>query len=270
MMHCAFGLDMSGYSQPSALAVAVRDGEQVKVTVLDGHCFGVVAGGSTSLAEKANEEAACLRRMMNRGPVYVDVPIDLQRLPHPDAPKYVWELTKRPVDRAFRGLCPLADRIGSCVARMQYLLELLREDSDPLGSRLLETYPAASLKLAGKASQGYKGNVAFRGGGWIGKPGEKAADQKKNDRLADLLNTLGWKAEAGFILNDDEFDAALCALCGVSDTLHSEELAGEINALIHDGNTYQAPAGYVLLKRVPQRVQVARRKFNGSMAEGEA
>src|SRR3546814_18309428 len=30
----------------------------------------------------------------------------------------IWELTQRPVDRAFAGLRPLADRIGSLSARM--------------------------------------------------------------------------------------------------------------------------------------------------------
>jgi len=259
----AYGLDLAGYSTTgSALAAADDSGEGIVITVLDDHCFSVAAGGTSSLADKTHEEIACLDRLIaDATALYVDVPIDLQGLPNPDDPELIWELTKRPVDQAFGALCPLADRIGSYVARMQNLWQMLKQNSDPLGSGLFETYPAASLTVGKQCSKGYKGQATRNQNKWIGVGTNKEAEQKKNDKLAELLNKLNWQAEDKFHFSNDEFDAALCALCGVSPRLDGDELADEMNRRIGGNRSYMRPQGYVLLKGIPEGVTVCRKSY---------
>ena len=160
----AFGLDLGGYSTGrSALAMAtVRDGGLPTVALLTNSVFTRRARSKNEFQGTLDEEAECLRTLLNEGEVFIDVPIDLQGLVSPAEVQFVWELTRRPVDQAFRGLCPLADRIGACRVRMQNLRRRLEASGqrDLLGHRLLETYPAGSLKLAGKNHEGYKGGHA--------------------------------------------------------------------------------------------------------------
>ena len=261
-MNRSFGLDLAGYStNGSALAVAESDNARITVTLLDGHCFCQAAEGTVLVAQKAAEEVECLRRLLARGKVLVDVPIDLQDLLRPEGATFIWQLTKRPVDRAFGALCPLADRIGSYVARMKNLWRILGAEmtGDPLGATLFETYPAASLRLSDRCCEGYKGRCGFQAGVWTGSAAKTDIDQKKNNVFAKLLSELKWLAEDGFQMNNDEFDAAICALTGIGDQLHGVELETEINRQL-DGK-YCAPRGYVLLRHIPEAVNIVRKSF---------
>ena len=83
-MTTAFGLDLSGFSTGgSAMARADRTEERIVVTVYTGHCFSQKVEGCDSLpailARERNIVLACLAR----GPLVVDIPIDLQKLPQP-------------------------------------------------------------------------------------------------------------------------------------------------------------------------------------------
>ncbi len=263
----SYGLNLAGYStKGSALAVAEKSDDTVNVTILDGHCFGESAAGTACLTEKTTAEIKCLQQLLDAGSLYVDVPIDLQGLPCPNAAEYVWQLTKRPVDQAFGALRPLADRIGSHVARMHNLWRLLKSaGNDPLGTTLFETYPAASLSLSKHDPKGYKGHAVWNAHDWAGVGTKKEADQEKNDKLASLLNCLKWQAQPGFLISNDEFDAALCALCGFGETLSGDELDRKINknitATLSHNQTYCAPTSYVLLSSVPSAVSIDRRSL---------
>jgi hypothetical protein len=251
----AYGLDLAGYStKGSALAKAERTGDDITVTIMRGNVFANQAAGTDNLATVSNPEVNELKRLMKDAPVYVDVPIDLQGLPAPEAADKVADLTKRPIDQALGALPPLADKIGSYVARMQHLRRRLTADlgEDPLGKTLFETYPAASLKQSGHSSEGYKGTAEFDGTQWIGVGAKKDADQKKNNTLAGLLNDLQWKAAKDFRLVHDEFDAAVCALTGFDNQLKGEDL--KTTALL--ANDQSLPAGYVILKSLPRSVAI--------------
>jgi len=232
----------------------VDDDGLVTVAILTGNVFQQEINGGNPLLGHANEEAEYLRGLIEEGPLYIDVPIDLQDLPIPERPQYVWQLTKRPVDQAFGGLPPLADRLGACVARMQNLWRLLQANGygDPLGHRIFETYPAGSLKCANETHEKYKGRAQCN------EQDQWQAGREGNDRddtMAQLLNRLQWTGEAdGFSLTHDEFDAALCALTGVCERLEGPALTQMINERL--GNDYPVPAGYVLLKGISQNVRV--------------
>lgn len=250
----AYGLDLAGYStKGSALAKAERTGESITVTIMRGNVFANQAAGTDNLAAASNPEVNELKRLMKDAPVYVDVPIDLQGLPAPTDATKVADLTKRPIDQALGALPPLADKIGSYVARMQHLRRRLTADlgRDPLGDDLFETYPAASLKQSGHSSEGYKGTAVFASGMWAGEPAEGEAEQKKNNKLADLLNALKWTASAGLKLIHDEFDAALCAITGVGQRIEGRDLAQEYPATADS-----LPKGYAVLASIPKGVSV--------------
>jgi hypothetical protein len=263
-MKKAFGLDLAGYSTAgSALAMAARD-RPLTVTIWTDHAFADEAHGEDQLAEVCNPELDCLREILGDGQLFVDVPIDLQDLPLPPNPRFVWQLTKRPVDQALGGLSPLADKTGACVARMQNLWRMLRDqDANPLGNRLFETYPAGSLKHAGHPHREYKGEVEYSNGCWKPRPSENERPQQRNNILARMLNNFSWTPENdGFILTHDEFDAGLCALAGVCDRLEGAALQQRINEeLAAFGGGYSAPAGYVLLNEIPLKVGVRRRPW---------
>ncbi len=257
----AFGLDLGGYSSGgSALVRATRrtTGE-VEATIYSGHAFSKKPGKGKPFApvvEKAVELlAACLRR----APLYVDVPIDLQGLPSPGGDVYPWQLVKRPVDFAFDALPPLADRIGSVVARFANLLRSLpSENPRLLGRRLYETYPAASLRLCGLPYEGYKENarVAFEGSQWVG-------NGPKGERLARIANNLRMTASRGTELGHDDLDAVMCALTGVVDErclLQGNELAVAISEKVRDDRVDPTPPkAYVLMKRLPDDLRVVAR-----------
>jgi hypothetical protein len=259
----AFGLDLAGYSTgSSALAMATTTDGGLTVAILGGRVFLQEIHGMQNLQAVCNAEGGYLHELLEEGPLFVDVPIDLQELLAPQNPTYVWQLTRRPVDQAFGGLRPLADKIGACVARMQNLWHRLgNQGGDPLGRRLFETYPAGSLKNDEKVHEKYKGKARYtqeKNGRW--QPSRE--DNCQDGILARLLNDLGWTAtQNGFVLTHDEFDAALCALTGVCDKLHGQELQAVMNeGLQQDGyqDGHAAPRGYTLLRHIPGKVVIHR------------
>ncbi|MBF0293498.1 MAG: hypothetical protein HQK86_15225 [Nitrospinae bacterium] len=266
-MKNSFGLDLAGYSTGrSTLAMAYKDKKEIHVDILNGHQFEKKFEGKNKLDNMTKGELACIQCLLQKGNLYIDIPIDLQGLPHPSKPQYIWELRKRPIDEHLDGLPPLADKIGSPVARMQNIWSLLRKQSgeDPLAESIFETYPAASLSKSEHDSEGYKGTAEYSDSTWKGKLSSKGDEKKENVKLADILNNLSWTADEGFPLNHDEFDAAICALTGLGKQLKGNALQKEMNDKL-EGN-YSLPRGYVLLKEIPKNVILDRRNYQSRLA----
>ena len=261
-MKTAFGLDPSGYSRSNTgFAQADLDGNgTILVTVYDDHVFGQTSSGSEPIARVAEGELEILRTCLGTCSVLVDIPIDLQGLPDPTEPYFTWQLAKRPVDHAFGGLAPLASLTGAPVSRFRHLLLALREDPDGYPGDVLETYPAATLRLLGLWRTGYGRRPAtFTRGRWKGGP------------LACVAGGLGMVADEGETLTGDEFDAAICAITGVVD--RGKQLAGaglggkvleEIGSRVAAEHRSRVPAhvpeNYVLMKEKPgAEIRIVRR-----------
>ena len=262
-MTSSFGLDLAGYSGGrSRLCVAeALPNATVKATILTGHAFEQTAGGADRIGALTEAERAVLARCIAIGPFNVDIPIDLQAL-NAGRATWVWELTRRPVDYALRALPPLADKIGAPLARFRHVCQpFLRH----LGTRLFETYPAASLQLLGIPSSGYKGKRIQRADGvWQG-----------NEALAKIATEMRLVAENGHELDDDDVDAIVCALTGLvappqrlEREALDEEIAGRLCrrlAISRDQLLPRiAPIGYALIKELPfMEISCGRRDYEG-------
>jgi len=243
-MYIAAGIDASGYSQgKSALAVARRFTDHVTVIVCEETPFSQKHTGDQPLARIVEQERTFMQLCSQYGRVLVDIPLDLQGLPNPPALIFTWQLTRRPVDYALRGMPPLADRIGAAVARFQHLLAGLPDLQ--LGRHLFETYPALILDLLGLPSTRYKGQpITYQDGRWQG-----------GERLSQLAHDLYFSAGDGIQLTDDEFDAVLCALSGIAadaQRLEGDKLREIINVKLAEklslpAANYDAPQGYSVL-----------------------
>lgn len=254
-MRTAYGLDLAGYyGGKSALAMATFDRSAYTVVIYRRHIFNAAKEGWHSLLPSVKEEIELLKRLT---PIYVDVPIDLQKLPLPPKPKFVWQLTKRPVDYAFNALPPVADKLGAPVARM---LNLLANNSKALGKTLFETYPRASLfPMLGYIPK-YKGQSA-----------QRRCNRWTGNELAMALNKMNVTAANGITINDDHFDAAICALTGVVDKSWLLRGAG-LNRMICEclvprmskadvtSLSPTGPKGYVLIRKplskLPLRIEM--------------
>lgn len=251
----AFGLDLSGYSgEGSSLAEVRRKANGTySATVFRGHPFAQSREGRHRLATIVNDERAALASLLRNGHLLVDVPIDLQSLPEPTTPHFIWELTARPIDFAYGALRPLADRIGAPVARFRHIVadQSIRDATESGG--LIETYPAASLLCMKLPSEGYKKQkITWDDGRWIG------------ENLADIAQGLRLVATSAVTLTDDDIDAIICALVGVvpsESVLADEELALDMRARLRKKvsktdeylvERLQVPARYRLLRRVPE------------------
>ena len=245
-MKTAYGLDFAGYSTgKSSLAKATfEERNGLSIIVYRNHAFAEKLEGWEAIQPLAVRERQLLRSLR---PLYMDVPIDLQSLTNHEPVLFAWQLTKRPVDFVFNALPPLADRLGSPVARLAHLLG---QDRASLGAGLYETYPAASLIPMLGSKPSYKGKSAKRQSGqWIGDGG-----------LADILRKLGIEADDDVVVNDDHFDAAVCALTGVlSDEflLQGLDLNKEILRRLEeivgphglDSPSTAGPIGYVVIRK---------------------
>jgi hypothetical protein len=264
----AFGLDPSGYSQSnSGFTRADLGGDGIiEVTVYERHVFSQTLRGPDPLEKVAEAEKKVLRACCGVGSVVVDVPIDLQGLPCPEDAYFTWELVKRPVDYAFDpSLAPLANYIGAPVARFRNLLSALREeDSGEAINNVLETYPAATLKLLELWAPKYgKHPVHFAKGRWGGGP------------MADIANSLRMVAGNGEMLTGDEFDAAICAVTGVVNQdkrLAGNKLSDEVFRRIQEKVSAQdrpqistaVPDNYVLMRDPPgAQIRIVRKSVDG-------
>ena len=142
-----------------------------------------------------------------------------------------------------------------------------------LDENLFETYPAATVQLVWATNEWtdekYKGGKAkYLNGKWqaqVGKKAPSAKQAKKNAGLAALANSLRLRAAEGFAINDDEFDAVLCAVTGCVPgcTVEHESLAAAIRkklvVLYGQGDwisKVKPPSGYVIFDRLPPSVQI--------------
>jgi hypothetical protein len=175
--------------------------------------------GSTAVADYRYKVHKEMGGWEPTAPIVVDVPIDLQGLPHAFnyVPAFHWQLTQRAIDYVLSGLPPLADRIGAAVARWRALAPF---GMDLLGKRLFETYPASSLLLSDCVAEGYKRSEArYLEDRWLGRSPKHRSEAKRDwnpeHPLACILN--GVRAQAGdeFCCDDDYVDALLCALTGL-------------------------------------------------------
>lgn len=253
MSGVAFGLDLSGFSnnRTRLCKVVRKERGPILATLLPWPCSLPLKLRSAA-HRVIEQEAKQLKECLDLGRVAVDVPIDLQHLLEPRRAHQLWELTQRPVDRAFGGLPPLADKIGAPVARFRAMLTMLRhlahDNASELstGRGLFETYPAASLQLLGIGSIRYKQQQAvFSGGSWQSMDGSG---------LAVLANELRFAAPEGTRLDDDDLDALICALTALLPEccLPKDELmAWVLDRVGREIGAAPVPSGYVLLSKLP-------------------
>ncbi|MCL7413884.1 MAG: hypothetical protein M8353_09755 [ANME-2 cluster archaeon] len=252
-MKTSFGLDIAGYSTGKlGFAMAQRKNNiAIEVTVYQGHIFSKKFDLKNPLEEIMKKERELLFSGLHNSSLIVDIPIDLQGLPHLNNALYIWQLTQRPVDFAFGALAPFANFIGSPVARFQNLIN--EGFNGIIGKNIFETYPARSLDLINLPSQNYKKkNISYNNGHWNDGPAAK---------IAQGLGLVAKKE--GETLNDDELDAIICAITGVVDEnliLQGDDLKNEIcNRIMQklilqnlDGINVEPPLGYILLKENPK------------------
>jgi hypothetical protein len=185
-----FGIDLAGYTTgKTSLAFVEIKGRSVKATILVRSALSRKQKLSALLKDVLPHEVAVVRRCLEIGPVAVDIPIDLQRLPKPANPKQLWELTLRPIDKSVKALPPFADRIGSPVARFAAIMRV-GKFRPLLGRKLFEAYPAGTLRTLKIAAGQYKG-------------------AKGLNALNSLCKKLRIKPR---VKNDDEIDAIICAI----------------------------------------------------------
>jgi Protein of unknown function (DUF429) len=195
-----FGIDLAGYTTgKTSLAVVEIDGRHAVATLLRDSALSVKRASNSPLKEILTQEAAVVRRCLTIGPVAVDTPIDLQGLTSADHAEFIWQLTRRPIDRAVSAMPPLADRIGAPVARFA---AIMREGkfAGLLGERLFEAYPGGTLKMLKIEAKGYKGEAGV-------------------EVLNSLCKTL--KIEPA-VDRDDDIDAIICAITAATpvDAIH--------------------------------------------------
>jgi hypothetical protein len=188
-MH-GFGIDLAGYmTGKTSLAFAETEGRAAHVTILKNSCLSIKHKSNANFDAVVANDVAVLRRCFAIAPIAVDVPIDLQGLPNAKRPKELWELTRRPIDRALNGLPPFATFIGAPVARFAAIIYAGKFE-DLIGESLFEAYPSQTWKRSRIDAGKYKGSAG------------------KDARIL-LCKTL--KLEP-CVDNDDDIDAIICAL----------------------------------------------------------
>ena len=250
--HRSFGLDLAGYTAGgSALAEVLHaDGHgEYQARVYRQHPFATTAQGRDHLTSVVEDERDALARLLRLGRVLVDIPIDLQGLPSPPKPVFVWQLTARAVDFAYGGLRPLADRIGAPVARFLNLLAGLDRDD-----HLRETYPAGSFSCMEQSWKYKRQTIEWDGDRWVG------------GSLAEIARSLRLVAAAPIelTLTDDDVDALVCALTGAvppNAVLQGEDLNADMrtrlaaklrHADVGHIQNLRAPDNYCLLRCLPE------------------
>jgi hypothetical protein len=237
-----FGLDLAGYTTgKTTLAVVEIEGQSAKATLLRDSALSEKRSGGDALKEVLREEVGVLRRCLNIGPLAADIPIDLQDLRTPTDAEYIWQLTRRPVDRAIGAMPPLADRIGAPVARFA---AIMREgDFDALlGEKLFEAYPAGTLKMLKIEAGHYKGEAGA-------------------DALVRLCKTLRIKPH---VESDDDIDAIICAIAAAvpASAVHDADALGLSGAM---------PTGFRIPKSLSfEQVLTSVAPFESWMARREA
>jgi Protein of unknown function (DUF429) len=222
-----FGLDLAGYTtNKTSLAAVESDEKRAKVVLLRHSAFARKRATSSHLKEAVEEEGCDLERCIKLGPLAVDIPIDLQGLPHPTAPTEIWELTKRPIDKKLGAMAPFADRIGAPVVRFAAIRDRANFGGI-LGGNLFETYPKATLQKLGIIAGVYKSH-----------------QKQRAEACAEACTLLSKRLRIEPVLqNDDDIDAVICAVTAVApeDHLCAPEEYG----------IDRIPLGFRLLKKNP-------------------
>ncbi|MBO2945651.1 DUF429 domain-containing protein [Paenibacillus sp. F411] len=260
----AFGIDMGafGTSEKTILVRADRIDSTIYLTVYEENPLQVKPNSSGKLDEVKKITKTFFESIKKSGKrLFIDVPIDLQGLPHCIDPIYDWQTYKRPVDRAFEGQAPLARDIGTHVARFSFLFYqnyTSRERESTLGSTVFETYPRATLQRLGLKYEKYKSDRAKRyvsqifskrNSLWEATPGN---DNPNSRNLRYNVNMLRLKQIGKkVILGDDQFDAIICAITGVLVPI-APVTEGELNELLKkkgyfNSEPFKVADGYVLL-----------------------
>lgn len=259
----SYGLDLAGFSKgKSALVEAVRKGNAIEANILKGHPFEKKLTGDDNWSVQLHEERVCIKKIVGLGDsgildnrkIYIDVPIDLQNLLSANECEFVWELTRRPIDYALKALAPLANLIGVPVARMQ---SILADDGlrNLLGKQIFETYPKKSLEEVIETMESGRGfeykstSAIYDGFKWEGKIGAPGVSQ--------LLNKIGATATKGIEINDDHFDAVVCAMTGLLDGENiwsDHNLHSFVNKM--SKKTNPLPIGYKIIKSWPEKITI--------------
>jgi len=246
-MSFGFGLDLAGYSTgKSEVAVAQFENGTLQITLLGQSPFSRKTKSSNNNDYLGKLEAAEIDAMLKIGNLAVDVPIDLQGLPHTPASPFVWGQTKRPIDFALGALAPFADRLGSVVSRFQNALRFTAA-SELLGKKLFETYPSGNLAALGSLAKGYKG----------------AQQHVNRDQIATFLGL----SLSG--MSDDELDAAICAVTAVAPAEFILEKSDLSEYLFNKTGTeyVDIPRGYRLLRTfLSNKTEVIRSSYDQWMS----
>jgi hypothetical protein len=239
-----FGLDLSGYTtNKTSLAAVVSKGTAAEAILLRKSSFFGRRDTNLPLKEVVRAEAQDLKRCLDIGPVAVDIPIDLQDLLFPERAEVVWELTRRPIDKKLNAMPPLADRIGSPVARFS---AIMREGNfnSRLGKDLFETYPSENLRRIRFSTIGSEKNSSRR----------EAREEFCRAFAIDVSQA-----------NEDDLDAILCALAAVAP---KDSLMAEDEFLLDRGIP---PKGFRILKQNPfSSIMVRQEDFSTWLAEQAA
>jgi hypothetical protein len=232
-----FGLDFAGYTaNKTSIAAIEPKGDTAEVTLLRRSRFH--GRRPTSSPIPADEEAEELLKCIKVGPIAVDIPIDLQGLPYPKAPREIWELTLRPIDRELGAMPPLADRIGAPVARFAAIMKN-KKVAASLGQLLFETYPAATWPKIGIIPGAYK----------------STANEKEELRYDACMSICEKLCMDPRIDNDDDIDAVVCAITAVAPRSY---LCAE-----EDYKVRNLPRGFRLLKVNPfKRIRLGEENFS--------
>jgi hypothetical protein len=228
-----FGIDLAGYTTgKTSLAFVDIRGRSASATILRGSALSKKRRTDDSLNEIVKDEVAVLRQCLAIGPVAVDVPIDLQTLPHPKDPQTVWALTKRPIDYAINAMPPFADRIGSPVARFA---EIMRRGKffGLLGTQIFEAYPSITLRML-NIDRRYKGKIGA----------SKLVSLCKNLRIHPNVE------------NDDDLDAIICAITAAAPS------SGVHEAAAFKVEAEKMPTGFRIPKNLTfEKIKVATEDF---------
>jgi len=245
-----FGLDLGGFRKcNSALAMAVRSEEgQITVTIFRSHPFSGARNSWETLPNEEVEFLTWLNQEDNSAALFVDCPIDLQTLlcqldlrgpgKCVEELSFIWELTHRPIDKAFGGLAPIASNLGFLVARFLRVLKQSRTQG-LVGEKVFETYPRAALEVFMNS----RNPPAYKSG----KAKERAKKRKK------IQKTLKLHLDGNAVLSENRLDAVICALVGLCERENQLErkmrrkltaIAGKIRRQRLE--RMKPPEGYVL------------------------
>lgn len=260
-MQCAFGFDLAGFSgAKTRLARAVRtDDGSIQVTIYKGKGTRHIHKLGDPLSDLASGWPAIIKACLRHGHLVVDAPIDLQGLPEASSARFAWQLSHRPIDFALGALPPLSSWMGFLVATFRFFVGT---DYDRLGESLFETYPAASLKIASE-SQKIKTPLHYKKqkASWQKDRWFPAGDESCLTRLLEVLQV---RSSSEIELDDDDFDALICAVTGLRPPEYrsSDDLSPYVTEMLTRKKLSQKdaqhfgkliPKGYCLLSAPPSR-----------------